>query len=178
MRQVNKIPNSAETSKGVLVFSNADGMLKNENGRLAESAGTGVGFPFANHLNSGEPVHFGYLHGHLAIDGIVLGEQDVGVEIERDHRLWFRIGRRAGRMFADTIEETCRQKKRPRYRIASVGWKQIASCDYFFPNAFFRNFKPFTAMSSRRGSIFRQMAAARAMTFTSVVKDSITMSPL
>ena len=44
-------------------------------------------------------------------------------------------------------------------------------------NVFFKNARPFTAMSFRRGSILRQMAAARAMTFTSVVNDSITTSP-
>src|SRR5947208_3185041 len=41
-----------------------------------------------------------------------------------------------------------------------------------------RNFNPFTAISSRVGSMRRQIAAARAMTFTSVVNDSITTSPL
>src|SRR6266481_4687630 len=41
-----------------------------------------------------------------------------------------------------------------------------------------KNFNPFTAISSRVGSIRRQMAAARAITFTSVVNDSITTSPL
>ena len=40
-----------------------------------------------------------------------------------------------------------------------------------------RNFRPLTAISLRVGSMRRQMAAARAMTFTSVVKDSITTSP-
>ena len=45
-------------------------------------------------------------------------------------------------------------------------------------NAFFKNARPLTAMSFRFGSIFRQIAAARAMTFTSVVNDSITTSPL
>src|SRR5438309_3605726 len=45
-------------------------------------------------------------------------------------------------------------------------------------NVFFRNFNPFTAISSRVGSMRRQIAAARAMTFTSVVNDSITTSPL
>ncbi len=40
-----------------------------------------------------------------------------------------------------------------------------------------RKARPFTAMSSRFGSILRQMAAARAITFTSVVNDSITTSP-
>src|SRR3954453_22274452 len=44
-------------------------------------------------------------------------------------------------------------------------------------NAFFRNFTPFTAMSWLLGSICRQIAAARAITFTSVVKLSITTSP-
>ena len=43
---------------------------------------------------------------------------------------------------------------------------------------FLRNFNPFTAISSRVGSMRRQMAAALAMTLTSVVKDSITTSPL
>ena len=43
---------------------------------------------------------------------------------------------------------------------------------------FFRNANPFTAISSRRGSIFRQIAAARAMTATSCVNDSITTAPL
>ncbi len=42
--------------------------------------------------------------------------------------------------------------------------------------AFRRNLIPFVAISSRVGSMRRQMAAARAMTFTSVVKDSITTS--
>src|SRR5262245_38502396 len=37
---------------------------------------------------------------------------------------------------------------------------------------------PSTAIFSRPGSMRRQMAAARAMTFTSVVNDSITTSPL
>lgn len=41
-----------------------------------------------------------------------------------------------------------------------------------------RNFKPFTAISFLVGSMRRQMAAARAITFTSVVKDSMTTSPL
>ena len=36
---------------------------------------------------------------------------------------------------------------------------------------------PLTAISSVVGSIRRQIAAARAMTFTSVVNDSITTSP-
>ena len=49
---------------------------------------------------------------------------------------------------------------------------------YFLPKNAFRFFSPFTAMSLRFGSIFRQMAAARAITFTSVVKLSITTSPL
>ena len=44
-------------------------------------------------------------------------------------------------------------------------------------NTFRKNFKPFTAISSRVGSMRRQMAAARAMTFTSGVNDSITKSP-
>lgn len=43
-------------------------------------------------------------------------------------------------------------------------------------NAFFKNARPLTAMSLRFGSILRQIAAARAMTFTSVVNDSITTS--
>ena len=42
---------------------------------------------------------------------------------------------------------------------------------------FLRNLIPFVAISFRVGSILRQMAAALAMTFTSVVKDSITTSP-
>src|SRR5207248_11155336 len=37
---------------------------------------------------------------------------------------------------------------------------------------------PLVALSSRVGSIRRQIAAARAITFTSVVNDSITTSPL
>src|SRR6185369_4016446 len=41
-----------------------------------------------------------------------------------------------------------------------------------------RNLSPFVAISFRVGSILRQIAAARAMTFTSVVNDSITTSPL
>src|SRR5579872_5795012 len=52
-------------------------------------------------------------------------------------------------------------------------WKEV-----FHFNAFFKNFNPFTAISSRVGSIRLQMAAARAMTFTSVVNDSMTTSPL
>lgn len=48
---------------------------------------------------------------------------------------------------------------------------------YFFLNNFFKLARPLTAMSSRLGSILRQMAAARAMTLTSVVKDSMTTSP-
>ena len=48
---------------------------------------------------------------------------------------------------------------------------------YFRLKNFFRLARPSTAMLSRFGSIFRQMAAARAMTFTSVVKLSMTMSP-
>jgi len=49
---------------------------------------------------------------------------------------------------------------------------------YFRLKNFFKFASPFTAMSSRFGSILRQMAAARAMTFTSVVKLSMTTSPL
>src|SRR5688572_12494380 len=41
-------------------------------------------------------------------------------------------------------------------------------------NAFFRNLMPLTAISFVVGSMRRQMAAARAMTFTSVVKLSMT----
>src|SRR3954469_265966 len=44
------------------------------------------------------------------------------------------------------------------------------------PKKRWRLARPTTAMSSRRGSILRQMAAARAMTLTSVVKDSMTTS--
>ena len=40
-----------------------------------------------------------------------------------------------------------------------------------------RNFPPFHAISSRVGSIFRQMDAARASAFTSDVNDSMTTSP-
>src|ERR1051325_9742867 len=47
-----------------------------------------------------------------------------------------------------------------------------------FHSVFLRNFRPFTAISLRVGSMRRQMAAARAITLTSVVKDSITTSPL
>ena len=49
---------------------------------------------------------------------------------------------------------------------------------YFLPKSRFMFARPLTAMSSRFGSIFRQMAAARAITLTSVVNDSITTSPL
>ncbi len=45
-------------------------------------------------------------------------------------------------------------------------------------STFFRNWMPFTAISFVVGSMRRQMAAARAITFTSVVKLSITRSPL
>jgi hypothetical protein len=55
-----------------------------------------------------------------------------------------------------------------------LNWKESA----IYRRAFFRNFNPFTAISSRVGSIRRQMAAARAITFTSVVNDSMTTSPL
>src|SRR5206468_211770 len=53
----------------------------------------------------------------------------------------------------------------------------MADDGFIYFNVFFKNFKPFTAISSRVGSILRQIAAARAMTFTSVVNDSITTSP-
>jgi hypothetical protein len=49
-------------------------------------------------------------------------------------------------------------------------------CYFFTLKNFFRFAKPFTAISLRVGSMRRQMAAARAITFTSVVKDSMTMS--
>ena len=55
---------------------------------------------------------------------------------------------------------------------------EAALLPYFFPKNFFMFASPFTAMSSRFGSILRQIAAARAITFTSVVNDSMTMSPL
>ncbi len=45
-------------------------------------------------------------------------------------------------------------------------------------SVFLRNVAPLVATSFRVGSMRRQMAAARAMTFTSVVKDSMTTSPL
>ena len=54
-------------------------------------------------------------------------------------------------------------------------FKEHSSTVYL--NAFFKNASPFTAMSLQFGSILRQIAAARAMTFTSVVNDSITTSP-
>lgn len=41
-----------------------------------------------------------------------------------------------------------------------------------------RNFKPLVAISRRLGSILRQIAAALAITLTSLVNDSITTSPL
>src|ERR1043165_4334217 len=41
----------------------------------------------------------------------------------------------------------------------------------FYARAVFKNFMPFTAISSRVGSIRRQIAAARAITFTSVVRS-------
>ena len=43
---------------------------------------------------------------------------------------------------------------------------------------FLRNLMPFVAISFVVGSMRRQIAAARAMTFTSVVKLSMTTSPL
>ena len=49
---------------------------------------------------------------------------------------------------------------------------------FFFPKNLFKFANPFTAISLRVGSILRQIAAARAMTFTSVVNDSMTTSPL
>ncbi len=45
-------------------------------------------------------------------------------------------------------------------------------------STFFKNWMPLTAISFVVGSMRRQMAAARAITFTSVVKLSITRSPL
>ncbi len=56
--------------------------------------------------------------------------------------------------------------------------RALCRATYFFPKSRFMFASPFTAMSSRFGSIFLQIAAARAMTFTSVVKDSMTISPL
>ena len=55
--------------------------------------------------------------------------------------------------------------------------KNRSAARYFLPKNRFKFARPFTAMSSRWGSILRQMAAARAMTFTSVVKLSMTTSP-
>ena len=45
------------------------------------------------------------------------------------------------------------------------------------PSICLRNFTPFHAISSRVGSILRQIAAARARALTSEVKDSMTTSP-
>jgi hypothetical protein len=65
-----------------------------------------------------------------------------------------------------------------------TGWRDIAKGESEVRRRFYLAFKnrrrlanPCTAISSRVGSIRRQIAAARAMTFTSVVKLSITTSP-
>ena len=56
--------------------------------------------------------------------------------------------------------------------------EHFVSPDTLYFKVLFKNFSPFTAISFLVGSILRQMAAARAMTLTSVVNDSITTSPL
>jgi hypothetical protein len=59
--------------------------------------------------------------------------------------------------------------------VVKTKWARRA---YFFLKSFFKLARPLTAISFRVGSIRRQIAAARAITFTSVVNDSITTSPL
>lgn len=71
------------------------------------------------------------------------------------------------------------QSKKPKAagRLWRLSHERLFRAAYFFPKKRFKFARPFTAMSSRFGSILRQMAAARAMTFTSVVKLSMTTSP-
>src|SRR5439155_13630576 len=61
--------------------------------------------------------------------------------------------------------------------LIGIRYSEFVTARIYF-KARLRNFSPFTAISSRVGSMRRQIAAARAMTFTSVVNDSITTSPL
>src|SRR5437660_7778463 len=61
--------------------------------------------------------------------------------------------------------------------LIGIRYSEFGTARIYF-KARLRNFSPFTAISSRVGSMRRQIAAARAMTFTSVVNDSITTSPL
>ena len=76
---------------------------------------------------------------------------------------------------ARQIANACADRDRFNISNFADNMKEHSTVAYF--SVFLKNASPFTAMSLRFGSIFRQIAAARAMTFTSVVNDSITTSP-
>ena len=89
------------------------------------------------------------------------------------------------RFVAQKIERATRHEQRVKikgvvnfYRNGLHDTEFPLPAHFFFLKNWFKFASPFTAISLRVGSILRQIAAARAMTFTSVVNDSMTTSPL
>jgi hypothetical protein len=77
-----------------------------------------------------------------------------------------------------TLTASFRAASTRRTALATLAFpRMIPPCDLFPAKESLQIRQPFTAMLSRR-SILRQMAAARAITFTSVTNDSMTTSPL
>lgn len=110
------------------------------------------------------------LKGAVVIDDIGLAD---GYAILKGHR-----GKRALNLGNEEPGFCFNRVQRWDALMLPQGTTERAARAYFFLKSFFKFARPLTAMSLRLGSILRQMAAARAMTFTSVVKLSMTTSPV